>query len=384
MDVAALRRARAAVTTIFLLNGVLFGSWAARVPAVKERLGVGEAGLGVVLAGIAVGALASMPLAGWWSARLGSRATTRAGLALSCVVVPLPALVASPYPAFALTLAFGMAMGLLDVAMNAHGVAVERRRGRPILSSFHAGFSLGALLGALTGAAAAGAGLDVRVHLVLSSAACGLVGLIAVRHLLPSDAEDERPPAFVRPPRRLWALGAIGFSCLMAEGASADWSAVYADESLGASPGVAALCFAAFSVTMTLGRLAGDRLTEALGPQRLLRAGAVVGGGGLAAALVAATPGAAIAGFACLGAGLAAMVPVVFRGAGQVPGLAPGVALAAVSTLGYTGFLAGPPLIGALAAATSLPVALGTLCACCGLVVLLAGSVRPARELAAA
>src|SRR4051794_37770596 len=122
MDAASVRRARAAVTVIFVLNGVLFGSWAARVPAVKERLGVGEAGLGLVLAGIAIGALASMPLAGWWSARLGSRATTRAGLAACCVVVPLPALVTSPYPAFALTLAFGMAMGVLDVAMNAHGV----------------------------------------------------------------------------------------------------------------------------------------------------------------------------------------------------------------------------------------------------------------------
>lgn len=382
MESAITTRARAAVTTIFVLNGLLFGSWAARIPAVKERLGVGEAGLGLVLAGIAIGALVAMPLAGWWSARVGSRTTTWVGLAASCLVVPLPALVASPYPAFALTLAFGMAMGVLDVSMNAHGVAVERRRGRPILSSFHAGFSGGALLGALSGAVAAGAGLDVRAHLALSSATCAVIGGFAVRHLLPGhvDAEHERPPLFVRPPRRLWALGAIGFSCLLAEGASADWSAVYVEDSLGAAPGVAALAFAAFSVTMTLGRLVGDRLAEAVGPERLLRAGAGLGGGGLLLALLAGTPATALVGFACLGAGLAAMVPVVFRGAGEVPGMAPGVALAAVSTLGYTGFLAGPPLIGGLAAATSLPVALGTICACCAVVVLLAGSARPAPD----
>lgn len=376
---SATRRARMAVTTIFMLNGLLFGSWAARIPAVKERLGVGEAGLGLVLAGIAIGALLAMPLAGWWSARVGSRWTTRAGLAACCVVVPLPALCSSPAPAFAATLIFGVAMGVLDVSMNAHGVAVEKRGTRPILSSFHAGFSAGALLGALAGAAAAGVELDVRVHLLLSSAVCALVGLFAVRALLPSeaDSEDERPPFLVRPPRRLWALGAIGFSCLLAEGAAADWSAVYVEDSLGGTPAVAALAFAAFSVTMTVGRLVGDRLTEALGPSRLLRAGGLLGAGGVGLALLAGTPATALIGFACLGAGLAAMVPVVFRGAGSVGGMAPGVGLAAVSTMGYTGFLTGPPLIGALAGATSLPLALGVICACCGLVVALAGSAAP-------
>lgn len=373
------RRARVAVTTIFLLNGLLFGSWAARIPAVKERLGVGEAGLGLVLAGIAIGALVAMPLAGWWSARLGSRWTTRAGLAGACVVVPLPALFTSPAPAFAATLLFGVAMGVLDVSMNAHGVAVEKRGTRSILSSFHAGFSFGALLGALASAVAAGAELDVRVHLALASGLCAFAGLFAGRALLPSDAdsEDERPTLLVRPPRRLWALGAIGFACLLAEGAAGDWSAVYVEDALGGAPAVAALAFAAFSVAMTVGRLVGDRLTEALGSERLLRGGGLLGAGGVAFALLVGTPAAALVGFACLGAGLATMVPVVFRRAGSIDGMAPGLGLAAVSTMAYTGFLAGPPLIGAFAAVTSLPIALGLICACCGLVVLLAGSTTP-------
>jgi len=367
------------VTAVFVLNGLLFGSWAARLPAIKERLGASDGELGLVLGAIAAGALLAMPLAGWWSARIGSRRTTEAGLAASCLVLPLPALCTSPLAAGVLALAFGMAMGTLDVSMNAHGVAVERRRGRPILSSLHAGFSGGALLGAATGAAAAGVGLDVRAHLAGICVLGAVAGAIASRGLLAAgtDAEPERPPAFVRPPRRLWALGAVAFACLLAEGAAADWSAVYVKDALGGAPAVAALAFAAFSVTMTAGRLLGDRLTARLGPDRLLRSGGLLGGLGLGLALLASSPAAALVGFACLGAGLSAMVPTVFRGAGDVAGMPAGVALAAVSTLGYTGFLAGPPAIGLLSELTSLPVALGVVCACCGLVVLLAGSARP-------
>jgi len=373
--------ARAAVSSVFVLNGLLFGSWAARIPAVKDRLGVGEAGLGLVLGTIAVGALLAMPVAGWWSARLGSRRTTEVGLFASCLVLPLPALCSSPAPAMALALLFGMAMGTLDVSMNAHGVAVERERPRPILSSLHAGFSSGTLLGAATGAAAAGLAVDVRVHLVAVAVVCAAIGLVVSRSLLApgTDAETARPPALVRPPRRLWALGAVGFACLLAEGAAADWSAVYVEDSLGAMPAVGALAFGAFAVTMTIGRLLGDRLTERFGGDRLLRGGGLIGGVGVGLALLAGSPGAALAGFLCLGAGLSVMVPTVFRGAGQVEGLPPGVALAAVSTLGYFGLLAGPPLIGVVAELLSLPVALGLVCACCAVVVALAGSARPAR-----
>lgn len=154
---------------------------------------------------------------------------------------------------------------------------------------------------------------------------------------------------------------------------------MYVEDSLGAAPAVGALAFGAFAVTMTIGRLLGDRLTERFGGDRLLRGGGLIGGVGVGLALLAATPGAALAGFLCLGAGLSVMVPTVFRGAGQVEGLPPGVALAAVSTLGYFGLLAGPPLIGVVAELVSLPVALGLVCACCGVVVALAGSARPAR-----
>src|SRR3954452_10026431 len=262
------RAARRAVTVIFLLNGALIGSWAGRIPAVKEHLGLGEAELGLALGLVALGALVAMPVSGWMSARGGSRRTTRFAFVCFCVVLPLPALA----PVYALllpaALLLGAGNGSLDVAMNAHGVAGERRHDRPILSSFHAAFSCGALAGAGTSALAASADVDVRWHLLAVAAVALPIGLVACRALLPADADHagaDVGPLLARPPRALWAVGAIGFCALVCEGATADWSAVYVRESLATEASVAALGFAAFSATMTLGRLAGDRLSRGRG-----------------------------------------------------------------------------------------------------------------------
>jgi MFS family permease len=360
-----IRAARRAVTVIFLLNGMLMGSWAARIPAVKERLDLGEAQLGLALGLVAAGALVAMPLSGWMSARGGSRRTTRFAFVACCLAIPLPALA----PGYALLLPacllLGAGNGGLDVAMNAHGVAVERRHESPILSSFHAAFSGGALIGASTGGLAASAGLDVRTHLLGVAIVALAVGLLACRALLPADADhaggEAAGPLLVRPPRALWAVGAIGFCALVCEGATADWSAVYLKESLAATAGAAALAFAAFSATMTLGRAIGDKLTSAWGPEALVRRGGLLSAAALAAALLIGHPIAAIAGFALLGVGIATMVPVVFRAAAEVEGVTPGVGIAAASTLGYFGFLVAPPIIGAVAEVTSLPLALGLL-----------------------
>jgi len=396
------RGARGPLTATFAVNGLLYGAWAARIPAVSDRLDLRPGTLGVALACIAAGSLLAMPAAGWASARWGSRRTTRAALAAFTLSSGVVALSPSLLALCALCLALGASAGSLDVAMNAHGVALERRLGHPILSSLHAAFSLGGLAGAGTGALAAAAGVDARVQLALSAAACAALVLPWTRRLLGAGADAGRrvgpdavgaaegelapgagAPAPRRPApsaarRRLAALGLLAFCCLLAEGAAADWSAVYADRSLAAPAAVAALAYAAFSATMALGRLAGDRLTARLGPVALVRRGAALAACGLAAALVIGRPGAALAGFACLGAGLAAAIPAVFRAAGSVPGTRPAPALAAVTTTGYVGFLAGPPLIGGLAELISLPVALGLLPLLAAVMVVLSGAVAPA------
>jgi MFS family permease len=337
----------------------MVGTWAARVPALQERAGVSTATLGLALAGLAAGALAAMPISGWRTARVGSRRTTLVCATGLVIALPLPALATSAAGLILGAFALGAANGGIDVAMNAHGVAVEQRVGRPILSSLHACFSLGGLVGAALGALLAGAGVDVRVNFAAMALLMAAVTLAAAPRLLPADA-DAAPPGgrLALPPRALWPLGLIAFCCMLAEGAAADWSAVYLHGPLGANAGVAALGFTAFSVAMTGARLVGDRLTLRAGAVRVVRGGALLATFGLGAALLIAEPAAGVAGFALLGAGVAVVVPSVFRAAGTAHGVTAGTALAAVTTAGYSGFLVGPPIIGALAGATSLPTAL--------------------------
>ncbi|MEA2380646.1 MAG: hypothetical protein QOH72_617 [Solirubrobacteraceae bacterium] len=376
------RRARGAVTAIFFLNGLLFGSWAARIPAIRDRLALSDGELGLALAFLPIGAIVAMPLAGALAARVGSRRATRLAYTVACVTAGVVALAPSLVALAALAFALGVGMGSLDVAMNVHGVTVERRYGRPILSSFHAAFSLGGLAGAALGALAAGAGLDVRVHLALVAVVCGVVGLLWSRRFLAgsADAAEAADPVFVRPPRTLWALGALAFACLLIEGASGDWSGVYIKDELGTGPGLAALGFTAFSVTMTLGRIFGDRLVERLGSVRLVRVGGIIAAVGFGLALVASSPAAALVGFACLGVGMSSIVPIVFRAAGQVPGIASGVSLSAVSSMGYLGFVAGPPAIGGIAELVGLSTALAVLVLLAAAVAVLARTTASAPE----
>ena len=373
-----MRAARRAIAVTFLLNGILMGSWAVRIPAVRERLDLSDGELGLALACIAIGSIVAMPLAGALTARFGSRATTALAAMLASIGTGTIALAPS-LPALAtLAFAMGAAHGSLDVSMNAHGVAIERRYGRPILGGFHAAFSAGGLLGAAVGGLAAGADVDARTHLGMVGAAGVIAAVAAARAYLPGveDAAPREAPLFVRPPARIWVLGALGFACMLIEGASADWSAVYMRTELSSSPATAALGFTAFSVTMTGFRLAGDRLTTAIGAAALVRGGGTLAAAGFALALLAGSPATAVVGFACLGVGMASVVPNVFRAAGTLPDVAPGIGLAGVATMGYFGFVAGPPLIGGLAELAGLPTALALLVALAAFVAALAPVTR--------
>ncbi len=392
--------ARLAVAAVFFANGLGFASWSPHIPRLQERLGLGEAALGFALLGVAVGSLVAMPLAGALTVRVGSRPVTRVAYVGSCLVLPLPALAPTPV-LFALALAVaGAFMGSLDVAMNAQGVAVERRVGHPILSSFHGTFSVGAGLGALLGGGAVALAIVPALHLAVVAAVLLLVVLPLSARLLGADpaAAGARPSpgdAAGAPARRvpltpaLLSLGAIAFAVLLAEGSMIDWSAIYLRGVAGPEAeraGVGALGYAAFSMMMAAGRFAGDRVVARVGPPALLRGSALLGAGGLALGLLAGTPAAAIAAFAVLGLALSTVVPVVFSAAGRAlpagaaaPGPdGAGPAISVVSTIGYLGFLAGPPLIGLVAEAVGLPVALGGVAALVALIPLLARAAAPA------
>jgi MFS family permease len=375
---ADVRAARWAVLAAFVLSGTYFGAWATRLPAIRERLALSDGELGLALGGVALGAIVAMPVTGAIAARAGSRRATRTAIVLASVAVACVALAPSFPALLGLTILFGIATGALDVAMNAHGVAVERRFGRPILARLHAGFSAGGLAGGVLGGLAAAAGVDERAQLAAVGAVGGTVTLAWSRRFLPAgaDAGGTAAPLFVRPPRKLWALGALAFSGLLVEGACGDWSAVYLRDELGAAPGAAAAGFTAFSLAMVAGRTSGDRLVERLGAVTLVRAGGTIAAAGFAIALLVATPAAGVAGFACLGLGVACIVPLVFRAAGDVAGIAPGLALGAVSSMGYLGLMTGPPLVGGVAELTSLPRALWLLVGLAGVATALAGTAR--------
>ncbi|WP_437291855.1 MFS transporter [Sorangium sp. So ce406] len=347
-------QARRAVSVMFLANGIAFASWAARVPAVRERLGLRDSALGLALLGVAVGAILAFRAAGPLVARLGSRRVTRVSAMLLCAALPLPALAPSFAALVAALVLLGMSNGLMDVAMNAQAVEVERRHGRPILASVHGMFSLGGLIGAALGALAAGMAVSPAVHLLAVAAVLAVV-ILDAGGALSADARPEPAVAAVagsaegRRSTRLLLLGLIAFCSSVGEGAMANWSAVYLRDELHTTAAVAAIGYAVFSLAMLVGRFSGDGLTQRFGAERLVRAAALLVAGGLGAALVVNVPIALLLGFGCVGAGLSVVVPLVFRAGASAPDVAPGKALATLATLSYGGFLVGPPLIGLLA-----------------------------------
>ncbi|MEU8117209.1 MFS transporter [Spirillospora sp. NPDC049024] len=375
--IAVPARARLAVTLAFAAHGLLGAAWVARIPQIKEHLGLSEGTMGVALLGAPVGVVAAVRFAGRIIGRWGSRATTvAAGVAGALSLVPLG--LAWNLGALVLSLLLlGASLGLMDVGMNAQGVAVERGHGRPLMSGLHGSYSIGTLLAALAGAAAAHAGVPVPLH--LAAAAAVLIALLAFgcRSLLDRSADEPPVPhedaASARSPRLpLIMLGVIGLCSFVGEGAMADWSAIYLREDLGTGPGVAGLGYAGCAVAMTVGRLTGDQVVARFGPVPVLRGGSLVAALGLGLGLAAGDPTAAVAGFTLFGLGVAVVAPVTFSAAGNLPGVPAATGISRVTGVGYLGLLGGPPVIGFVAQGVGLTWALAVPVALVGLIVLLA------------
>jgi MFS family permease len=357
---------RAAVAAAFLIHSTVSGTWAPRLPAIKESLGLSDGELGTALVGLAVGLLAGTRLAGAPVDRFGSRPVMRAGFPLLAATLLLPGLAESAVALFLALFVLGLASGALDVAMNAQGIEVERHLGRPILSGLHGLWSVGLGLGAGAAALAAAADVDPVGHFAAVAAVLALASLVFLRGLLaardhvradPASEDEER--VTVRWTLALVLLGVIAFCSFVGEGSASDWSAVYMTQELDTSAALGALAFAAFAVTMAIARFASDPLRARLGNVTLVRGGSLIAAAGLGLGLLAHDPAAGIAGFALLGLGLAPVVPIAFSAAGDLDPRATGRLVGRVATLGYVGSVAGPIMIGWLAEATSLRTSLG-------------------------
>jgi len=354
---------RVAVSAAFLIHSTVSGTWAPRLPAIKQSLELSDGELGTALVGLAIGLVVGTRLAGAPVDRFGSRPVMRVGFPLLAATLVLPGLADRIVTLFLSLFVLGLASGALDVAMNAQGIEVERPLDRPILSGLHGLWSIGLGIGAGLAALAAAIDADPLEHFAVVAAVLAAASLVFMRGLLaahrsaPGEPEEEQ--VMVRWTPALVLLGVIAFCSFVGEGAASDWSAVYMTQELGSSEAVGAVAFAAFAVTMAIARFAADPLRAQLGNVRLVRGGSLIAAAGLGLGLLVDEPAAAIAGFALLGLGLAPVVPIAFSAAGELDPRATGRLVGRVATLGYVGSVAGPIMIGWLAEATSLRTALG-------------------------
>lgn len=384
----SLRRAKVATGVCFFVSGALFATWASRIPAVKGALHIGTGELGLSLLGMALGAVLAKQVSGALVSRFGPGPIARAGVLLNCLLLSVPAWAQSATELQIALTVLGVSMGLADVAMNAHGIAVQHLVGTSQMSKFHGLYSVGGIVAALTGGGAAGLHLSVRSHFLVVSVALGGLVMVVGRWLLSVTdvAVDDGPEQAGREPgprgvvmRRLILLGLVVMCGMMCEGASADWSALYLTGNLHVRAVFSSWGYAAFAVAMASSRLSADRLINRWDGLRLVGWSTFLAGGGFGFALLAENAVAAVIGFALLGIGLAAVVPVFYSVAAGVGDASMGQAITVVSSIGGMGYLAGPPALGFVAQLAGLPRTLSIVSLLCFIVAASAWLIRHRR-----
>ncbi|MFC9131985.1 MFS transporter [Streptomyces sp. NPDC057099] len=353
----SLRAARVATYVYFVLYGTLLGTWVVHIPAIEERVGISHATLGGLLVVLGLGAFVGMQVAGPLTDRLGTRVVVPAGGVLCGATLFLPGLAQDPWTLAGALLVFGLCNGCLDVSMNAHAVHVEKAYGRPVMSGFHATFSVGGVLAALAGAGAAGAGLHPAAGMAAMGAVGVVISLASARALLPAAPAVESPGSAEAPGTspaverggstgRVWLLAVLALMVMLCEGAANDWSALHMKDVLGASAGAAAFAYGTFAAAMTVGRLLADRFVARFGSLAILRHGAIMAAVGITLVVLGPWMWAVFTGWALFGLGLSGCVPQLFSAAGHADPTAAGANVSRVAGLGYVGMLAGPAVIG--------------------------------------
>ena len=378
---------RNAVVAAFFVQGFLFASWTAHIPHIKDHLHLGDGSLGIALLGAPMGSMLAMLAVARLLPRFGSRRVVRISLVGYCLAGPLVGLSTSLVTFFIAFLLWGIFQGALDVSMNAQAIAVEGRAGRRLMPGFHGSWSMGSLAGAGVGVLGVGLGWSLSEQLLIFAVPClFVVGWLSTQMIPDDQARVESSSALSENARwsllqkAIVVLSAIAFADMLCEGAVADWTAVYLRGTLHTSAVVAGLGYAAYLLIMMTVRLLGNQVMNRFPVYLALPLLAIVGTVGLGVGLIINHPASVLVGFMCLGAGLALVVPMVFSACGHIPNVHPGTAVATVSACGWTGFVLGPPLIGAIASLTSLRTALFLLPLLSAVVVVATGTARVLRS----
>ncbi|GAA4228157.1 MFS family permease [Sagittula marina] len=369
---------RLAVSAAFALNGTLFGTWAARVPAVVDRFNLSEGALGLLLLAMGIGALVSFPLAGGLADRRGAYQMSCALAVMYLASVVAIGLAPGVYWLAAALFVFGAGHGAMDVTMNSWASEVERASGKSIMSRFHAMWSLGAGIGAAGGWLATGLSVSLEAHFVMSALFSALIygPLMRVTWASRRSTPGQSTPLFALPRGALVLVGLVAMCAGLGEGAAADWSAVYLRDVIGTSESQAALAYATFSVTMVAMRICVDPLITRFGAARVARISGLFAATGYLIALGLPSLGFALTGYVLMGIGYAAIIPLAFSRAASDPDVSAGKAIASVATLGYGAMLLGPPAIGFIAEISNLRVSLAMIGVMALLIAALSGHLR--------
>lgn len=360
---------RIAVSASFLLQGLCFSTWASRIPTIQQRLHLSETELGGVLLAVPVGLIVSLPITGWLVSKYGSRNMTVLAVLLYSGVLPLLGLAQTTPQLLAALVLYGFGSNMANISVNTQGVGVEALYGKSILASFHGIWSLAGFIGAALGTAMIGWGIPPLQHFTGMALVIWLGVAFMRPYLVPADAPGPaNQPLFVLPDKSLLLLGALAFCSLLSEGTMFDWSGVYFRKIVLAEKAWVGLGFAAFMSMMATGRFIADWFANRYGRARTLQLSGLLTTAGLSLSVAFPTLVVAAIGFMLVGLGVSSVVPLVYSAAGRSRTMPAGVALAAVSTVGFAGFLLGPPLIGLVAGATSLRVSFAII-ACMGLAV---------------
>jgi MFS family permease len=348
------RQHRLAVATFFFVAGLSFASWASRIPDIKAHLALSDAALGAILFALPVGSMLSLPLSGWLVAKYGSKNVVSLAILAYPLLLTTIGATGTVWQLVPVLMLFGMLGNLCNISINTQAVGVEELYGRSIMATFHGIWSMAGFTGAAIGALMVSKGITPLNHFLIIFCCCLIMIALVQRNLFPKDKLHPNQPIFAKPDRGLLLLGLIAFSCMVCEGTMFDWSGVYFQKVVAVPKAYTTLGYAAFMGTMATGRFIGDRMITRIGKQKVLQISGIVIATGLLTAVVFPYLISATIGFLVVGFGVSTVIPLIYSAAGKSTTLSPGVALAAVSSIGFLGFLLGPPVIGFIAQASSL------------------------------